>query len=532
MSGRNHWSLSGTDFGRSHGRSPTTPLEGPRGRATIGDAPFRENSPAPTCAGRDARYFDSCLAVLLAPSRDESPTRTAVKLVNQGDVEGAMRVLREQLDRNAKDTSARIVLGQILDFDGRPDEAVALWEKGLTGGPSDLNLLMSIGQIRHRQGTDGPTIERRRGTIGAKPSKDEAAETAYKAEHLARAAAAFEKSQKIRPGDPKIGAELASVYTEQKKYDEAAKVWESLIKADPKNADYHLNLALTSRSAGRKGEAERHLQRTIELNKRLATAHEALAEIQKEEGRAAEAEMSQKRAGFYGRLPEFAALDFSEPNLRTLDGLNQKATVSRLAGDPSEEATQFLAVLCWSHPHNRLETQAFQALEDRGPKTTPLLRSMLDDARSTCTIRSAGHILARRKADGLFDLLVERLPGDLRGFGMEMDIAGSLDDLGDPRAVAPLVQFLNPRDPDAGTEEGLMSDRKTAQARAALALGAFDTPEAKAALDAALRDAPAGAVCGLAAPRKTLEGVGSSGWSRGRPRRRPSGPPSVGDYLG
>lgn len=428
-----------------------------------------------------------CLAASLATPRQESPTRQAVRLVEQGDVDGAMKLLRDRLAKDEKDGSARVVLGQILDYDGRPDEAVAVWEKGLTGGPADLNLLMSVGQIRHRQGQDGPSITRRRGMIGAMPGKDEAGEKAFKDAHLAQAAAAFEKAQKLRPADALVAGSLASVYSDQKRFDDAAKVWASLAQLLPENAEYHLNLGLATRSAGRADEAARHLERAVALNHRLAAAHEALAEIQKEQGRSAEAVMSGKRAGFYGRLPAFCTLDFSEPNLRTLDGLNQEATVRRLADDPSDEASQLLAVLCWSHPHNRLETEAFQALEARGPKTTPLLQALLGDARSTCTVRSTAHILARRKADGMFDFLAERLPGDTRTFGMDMDIAGSLDVLGDPRAVEPLVQVLNPEEVDAVQEAVFLSDRKSARMRAALALGAFGTPEAKAALESARR---------------------------------------------
>jgi HEAT repeat protein len=80
------------------------------------------------------------------------------------------------------------------------------------------------------------------------------------------------------------------------------------------------------------------------------------------------------------------------------------------------------------------------------------------------------------------------LPGDVRGFAMDMDIAGSLDDLGDPRAVGPLVQVLNSGDAHAAQENGPLVDRNSARARAALALGAFDTPEARRTLKAGTND--------------------------------------------
>ena len=125
------------------------------------------------------------------------------------------------------------------------------------------------------------------------------------------------------------------------------------------------------------------------------------------------------------------------------------------------------------------------------------MRALLEGARSTCTIKSAAHILARRKAEGLLEYLVRVLPGDTRGFAMDMDIAGSLDDLGDPRAVTALVQMLNPEDTDPNHDSGPspLADRYSARACAALALGAFDTPEARSALEAGTKIPQFAAYC-------------------------------------
>src|SRR5262249_6542539 len=119
--------------------------------------------------------FLTCLACTSPiAAQQETPLDQAVKLANQGNLDRAMTVLRDHLKRNAKDVNARGVLGRILDFDGQPDEAVKIWEEGLTGAASDFTFLVAIGEIRHRQGSDGPTISYRRGTVTANPPKDEA----------------------------------------------------------------------------------------------------------------------------------------------------------------------------------------------------------------------------------------------------------------------------------------------------------------------------------------------------------------------
>ena len=465
-----------------------------------------------------------------ALAQEDSPTNQAIRAVNQGNVEGAIEQLNKHLAKNAKDVQARVVLGQVLDFDGRPDEAVKLWERALTGTDTDFTLLMAIGEIRHRQGRDGPTVSNRRGMLQVKPSTNKVEEAAFKKARLAEAEAAYEKAGKLQPADEDAAAALAAVYSLEDKHDAAAQVWKSLIEREPKNAGFQLQLALATRQAGRSDEAAKYLAQAIALDPRLAAAHKALAEYQKQKGRTAEAEQSQSRADFYDRLPAFCTLAYSSENRKTLDHLDDAETVRKLVADPSKTAAEFLAVLCWTHPHNDLETTAFDALESRGAATTPILQDLFKQARSTCTVRSTAHILARRKTDGLLKELVKRLPGDLRGFGMEMDIAGSLDDLGDARAVAPLIEILNPGKADR-SQDGILTDRATARGRAALALGAFDTPESRRALEQGTHSPHVKAHCLAALYRLTRDQKHLDALEAAVPQNEGFATYAIGNYL-
>ena len=365
-------------------------------------------------------------------------------LARQGKVDRGIELLRRYLQKNGKDADARVALGNLLMDEGQSDEAAKQWEECLTGGEADFRLLMAIGYVRWQQGQDGPYITRRRGMIGAMPNQDKNVEMAFKRSHLALAAAAYEKARKLRPDDEEAAVGLASVYGIQEKHAAAAQVWKSLVDLQPKHPGYLYQYALAVKDAGNPDAAAALLQKAIALNPRLAAAHKALADYHKQNGHVAEAEQSKNRADFYGALPAFCTIEYSDENRTMVGKLNAAATVQKLIADPSDNATQFLAVLCWRHPHNELETTSFESLEVRGPKTTPLLLDLLKDARSTCTVRSSAHILARRKTDGLLDYLLKILPDDVRSFGMDMDIAGSLDELRDPRAVGPLVQVVDP----------------------------------------------------------------------------------------
>lgn len=438
---------------------------------------------------------------------DAFPTVRAQVLLNQGNVEEAERLLRDHLKTKAGDQEARILLGQVLDFDGRPEEAASIWKEGVSGGAVDLALWMHIGQLRARQGSDGRTLTRRRGTTTANPDRDPAASGKFKQEKLQLAAEAYGKAVELAPQDPAAAVELARVHSEMNDHAKAAIVWRRLHEQDGKNADFALGLGQALLAAGQLDEAGGFLEKAIELNPRLAEAHKSLAAYYQAKGREAEAENSRRQAEFYGSLPPFTRLTYSEESRATRAGFGDPAVVERLCQDQSAEATEFLAALCWSHPHNELEELAFAALEKRGAAATPIVKRLLEHAQSTCTIRSSARILARQKDEGIFDYLVNLLARDTQPV-FPMDIAGALEELGDVRAAPHLAQLLDTDDPipaPGDRPESLLHDRTAAKARAALALGAFNTFESRQALEHGLNDPELAPFCAAAMYRLTRD---------------------------
>ena len=189
---------------------------------------------------------------------------------------------------------------------------------------------------------------------------------------------------------------------------------------------------------------------------------------------------------FYQQLPPFTQIEFNELNQLILSQLRNRKRLESLAADGSKTAIEFLATACWQHPHDANEEFAFQSLEKAGADTSPLLRDLIRHARSTCTIRSAGHILARRKDPQALLLLLPKVYEDLRTV-YEMNIAGALDTLGDPRAIPALTTMMAADDLTSGPVS-LLQDRLAARARATLALGAFDSPNATRTLVAATQN--------------------------------------------
>ena len=194
------------------------------------------------------------------------PLEPVLTLLNQGKIEEGERMLRQRLKDNPDDSAARRLLGRVADFDGRPDEAVKTWEEWLKQTAEDFPLLMEIGQIRARQGRDGPTISYRRGMVTAQPSSDEKAEEKFKKEHLVLAAKAFERALALAPHESEAALELARVYSDAKNHEAAVKVWRRLHELNGDDTDVALGLARSLTAAGRTDEGAKVYQKAIELN--------------------------------------------------------------------------------------------------------------------------------------------------------------------------------------------------------------------------------------------------------------------------
>lgn len=446
--------------------------------------------------------------VSAAEQKQLLPHEQAIALLNQDKVEAAEKLLRDELKQHPTDQPVRILLGQVLDYDGRPDEAIAIWTAGISQSPTDFPLWMQIGSLQARRGTEGPNEKHYRRTVTTSPDRNPGESAKFKTEHLQLAATAFQKAIDLATDDPAPIAALANVYAEMNDHKAAVTVWQKVYDQSPKNLNAAQGLATALAKSNQPERAVAVLEKTIEAHPRLAPALTLLAECYQSLGREDDALRTKQLADFYAALPPFTRLECTDAVREKLKQLNDKSAVDRLCADPSDEATQLLAVLCWSHPHNALEEQAFDSLAERGKSATPVVRQLVQHANSTCTMRSACRILAQQKDPAIFDRLVRLLPGDTRTPGFDMDIAGSLDTLGDPRAVPHLIEVLAPSDRTSASNdpgERFMNERPTARLRAAFALGAFDTPPSKQALEQGLANPELAAACAASLYRLTRD---------------------------
>ncbi len=424
----------------------------------------------------------------------------SARMADGGDIDSAVALVKELHAAGHGTVTSHLMLGSYLEYDGQTEAAITAWYAGCTGGPDDLDLLVSIANVRREQAEKGPQYSHRRGVFTYSPKKpSDPSDEAWKKEKYSLAAAAMERAMKVAKGDLNVMGNTADLYHEAGRYGDALPLWKQMLAADPGNPMVLSHLAATELAAGNRTGALEAAKQSVASDPTELKAHEIILKVYEQEGKKAEAAEANKQVEYYRWMPSFIALPYTDARYAFVKGFNGEKDVKKLAAQQNPESQAFLAAICWRHEHHgSVENSAYKALEEQGARELLLL--LVENAQSTCTIRAASHALARMKEPKAFEPMIRQLPQDVQ-FVHYTDMAGALSLLGDPRAVRPLIDVLAPGfTPPKEEEDPMMSGlgRRMARERAALALGRFDTPESRDALSRCLENKDIAGACHLA----------------------------------
>ncbi|MFO0608525.1 MAG: tetratricopeptide repeat protein [Polyangiales bacterium] len=475
--------------------------------AACASAPRPATAPAAAAPARPAEPEVAYTAEPV-PLTDESRRAlvTAREQLANERFDDAQATLRGALDHHPDDVALRMRLALLAAEDGRTDDAVTLLRAGLGRGPGDADLLTFVGGVRLRQALDGATIERRRGSIAARPSTDEAAEARQVRSWLEAARDAFAEALRARANH--LGAMEGAGVVAGRLGDHAAAVatWERVVRLthDP---DASERLAAAVAAAGDRARAITLYEAIVHDEPARAGAHAALAELYAAAGRADDAARARGRATFHEWVGPFAVAP-TDDNVAAVSALAPwfdeapadgaaareaatRAALERLGAARTDDARALLAAFAWHHSHDAMEAVAWEALRAHGSDAADTLYRLFEGARSMCTMRSSAEALARLHDRRLFEVLARALPRDTGFF--PVDAANALDLLGDPRAVPLLVDLVRRAPPQSAPDDPTAAAGfAAARARAVLALGAFDTAASREALQSFAADADLG----------------------------------------
>ena len=116
-----------------------------------------------------------------------------------------------------------------------------------------------------------------------------------KLKRLTEAGVVFQNSIAIHPSYYKPYIDAGMFYQEQRRYDDAERMWSKAVDLNPSHTRARLNLAALYISTGRLAEAEKQTLESLSL-KKTRSAYETLASLQERSGRYADALMSYEEA--------------------------------------------------------------------------------------------------------------------------------------------------------------------------------------------------------------------------------------------
>ena len=183
---------------------------------------------------------------------------TAKRLAQEEDrVEDAVAKMREVIRGDPKIMDAHLTLGNWLMRLRRPDEAIAAYREAVALKPDDDIALGNLAGVLTARGKVQDALE---------------------------ALEVFRTALKVNPKNPQSWYQLATLYLDLGRLDEARSSFSDALTANPKMGAAHNGLGAIAFAAGDLRQAEAMVSRGLELEPKLRTGHYNLARIREAKG--------------------------------------------------------------------------------------------------------------------------------------------------------------------------------------------------------------------------------------------------------
>ena len=211
-----------------------------------------------------AAFIDEKIAT--APESVSLLAVRALILSGQGKVTEAEVELRKAMEIDPFNSQARRQLGELLERDGRTDEAVAVYKELLQIQADDPDALLNVGSLLLDSDPVAalPYLEEASRLAPGRSSFLTSLAVAYlKVGRMAEAESALRRSLELDPDESSANSNLGIILTKTGRYDEAIRVFRDLLERDPNFYTARNNLAIALAEKGNLAAAEREVQKAL-----------------------------------------------------------------------------------------------------------------------------------------------------------------------------------------------------------------------------------------------------------------------------
>ena len=185
--------------------------------------------------------------------RDPAPLVELGRLLQQrGDLPGAAESLERALVLSADPAPILPLLGQVYLLQNRRPEARSVLERSVTASPGDVGSRYNLGRLLRQEGESSSAVRELEAALALRPD------------------------ERLRQ---RILANLAPLYLEARRYAKAAPLLEGLIREQPEQAEWRLDLAYARDGLGEPRQALEAAREAARLKPDLADAHRLIGSL-------------------------------------------------------------------------------------------------------------------------------------------------------------------------------------------------------------------------------------------------------------
>jgi protein O-mannosyl-transferase len=198
-------------------------------------------------------------------------------LEERGQIDEAIKHLREAIHLSPRYADAYNNLGVALDRKGQIDEAIKQLMEALRLRPDYADAYYNLGVALAQKGQTDEAIRQYRQSLRLDPNNEQAHSSLGRAlgqkGETDEAIRHFQEALRLKPDDAEAHYNLAIALGQKGQTDEAIRQYQQTLRLKPDDADAHYNLGVVLGETGQIGEAIRQFQEALRLKPDDADAH-------------------------------------------------------------------------------------------------------------------------------------------------------------------------------------------------------------------------------------------------------------------